>query len=135
MKRLLLYVLASSLLLTSVQPLSAATIPSAVPTEKPDPALVKAAVEAFKSLPKKERKAKVKELKKELKKIKAERKAGKDPSTNTVLMVILAIILPPLAVYLHEGDTNKRFWISVLLTLLFWIPGIIYALILILGDN
>lgn len=53
-------------------------------------------------------------------------------STDTVLLAILAILLPPLAVYLHEGITNSTFWISVLLTLLFWIPGVIFALITVL---
>jgi uncharacterized membrane protein YqaE (UPF0057 family) len=43
------------------------------------------------------------------------------------LMVIFAIILPPLAVGLKFGIIDK-FWISCLLTLLFWIPGVIYAI-------
>lgn len=52
--------------------------------------------------------------------------------TDTLLLVILAILLPPLAVYLLKG-IGTEFWISVLLTLLFWLPGIIYALYLILA--
>lgn len=47
------------------------------------------------------------------------------------LLIVLCIILPPLAVYLKFGISTE-FWISILLTLLFWIPGVIYALILIL---
>ncbi|MBL7730786.1 MAG: YqaE/Pmp3 family membrane protein [Chitinophagaceae bacterium] len=89
----------------------------------------------FKSLSRHERKSRIKEAKKEIKAFKAARKAGKEASTNTLLLVILAILLPPLAVYLHEGEINNRFWISLLLTLLFWLPGIIYALIIILGDK
>ncbi|MCB0740247.1 MAG: YqaE/Pmp3 family membrane protein, partial [Chitinophagaceae bacterium] len=58
-----------------------------------------------------------------MKAFKAARKANGEPSTNTLLLVILAILLPPLAVYLHEGVINSRFWISLLLTLLFWLPG------------
>ena len=77
----------------------------------------------------------IKESKKELKAYKAEKKAGKEPSTNTLLLVILAILLPPLAVYLHEGEINSKFWISLILTLLFIIPGIIYALIVVLGKD
>jgi len=50
------------------------------------------------------------------------KKAGKEPSTNTLLLVILAILLPPLAVYLHEGVINSKFWISLILTLIFWLP-------------
>ncbi len=136
MKKLVLSLVMILLLTGSSSPLSAAiALPVSAPIEKPDPAVVKAAIEAFKNLPKAERKMKIKELKRELKKIKGERKAGHKAKTDTVLLCILAIILPPLAVYLHEGDTNKRFWISVLLTLLFWVPGIIYALVLILGDK
>jgi uncharacterized membrane protein YqaE (UPF0057 family) len=104
-------------------------------TSDPDPAKIKAAIAELKSLPKKEKRERVKEVKKEMKAFKAAKKAGDDPSTNTLLLVILAILLPPLAVYLHEGEINNRFWISLLLTILFWIPGVIYALIIILGDN
>ncbi|RYD70574.1 MAG: YqaE/Pmp3 family membrane protein [Sphingobacteriales bacterium] len=49
-------------------------------------------------------------------------------------MIILAILLPPLAVYLHQGEINKKFWISLLLTLLFFIPGVIYALLVVTGE-
>ncbi len=52
--------------------------------------------------------------------------------TNTLLLVIIAILLPPLAVFLYEGEINKNFWINLLLTLLLYIPGLIHALILIL---
>ena len=103
-------------------------------TGEPDPAKVKSAVAELKSLSPKEKRTRVKEAKKEMKAFKIAKKAGDEPSTNTLLLVILAILLPPLAVYLHEGVINKRFWICLLLTLL-WLPGVIYALIIILGDN
>jgi uncharacterized membrane protein YqaE (UPF0057 family) len=51
-----------------------------------------------------------------------------------VLLVILAILIPPLAMALYDGISN-RFWISLLLTLLFFVPGMIYTLVVILGDN
>lgn len=128
--------LSTLILVSSINYSSAAVIaPSSASSTEPDPATVKAALAEFKSLSKKERKLKIKESKKELKAFKAARKAGQEPSTNTLLLVILAILLPPLAVYLHEGEINNRFWISLLLTILFWIPGVIYALIIILGDN
>jgi uncharacterized membrane protein YqaE (UPF0057 family) len=95
---------------------------------------VKAAMEQFKSLSKAERKDKFKEVKKQLHNLKAERKANSAPSTNTALLVILAILLPPLAVYLHQGEINNKFWISLLLTLLFFLPGVIYALLVVLGE-
>jgi uncharacterized membrane protein YqaE (UPF0057 family) len=101
-----------------------------------DPApTVKGAVEDFKNLSRKEKKERFKELKKEIKKFKEAKKSGADPDTNTLLLVILAILLPPLAVYLHQGEINNKFWISLILTLLFWIPGVIYALIVVLGAD
>ncbi len=99
---------------------------------KDDEAMVKNAVAAFKSLSKQEKKARITDAKQLLKNYKAEKAAG-DASSNTVLLAILAILLPPLAVYLHENDINTKFWISLLLTLLFWLPGVIYALIVVLG--
>lgn len=44
-----------------------------------------------------------------------------------VLLVIFAIILPPLAVLFTDG-LRGPFWLSILLTLLFYLPGLIYAL-------
>lgn len=119
---------------TAVLPYSSTS--SVVPTSEPSPEEVRAAVDEFKSLSKKERKARIKEVKKQLKQYKKDQKAGEgEGSDNTVLLCILAVLLPPLAVYLHEGEINSRFWISLLLTLLFWLPGVIYALIIILGND
>jgi uncharacterized membrane protein YqaE (UPF0057 family) len=43
-----------------------------------------------------------------------------------VIRIILAIILPPLGVFLQVGF-GKHFWLNILLTLLGYIPGIIHA--------
>lgn len=96
-----------------------------------DDAVVTDAMSNFKSLSRVERKARVKEAKKYLKEYKANA-ANATGSNDKVLLAILAILLPPLAVYLHQGTTNDTFWISVLLTLLFWLPGVIFALITVL---
>ncbi len=125
---------------TVTSPVIAASVtPSAVsnPVTAPDPMAaptVKAALAEFKSLSRSERKLRIKEAKKELKAYKNQQKNGAEPSTNTTLLVILAILLPPLAVYLHQGEINSKFWISLLLTLLFWLPGVIYALLVVLGE-
>jgi uncharacterized membrane protein YqaE (UPF0057 family) len=129
--RTLTLFLATAILSTT---LMSATLP-APPSTEPTPTQVKAAVSDFNNLTKKEKKEKVREVKKLVKQYKAEKKQGNEPSTDTLLLVILAILLPPLAVYLHEGEINTRFWISLLLTLLFWVPGVIYALIVVLGDG
>lgn len=97
-----------------------------------DDAVAMDAMKEFRSLSRVDRKMRIAEAKKAIKDFKAARRAGNEPSTNTLLMVILAILLPPLAVYLHEGTINGRFWLSLLLTLLFWLPGVIYALIVVL---
>jgi uncharacterized membrane protein YqaE (UPF0057 family) len=44
-----------------------------------------------------------------------------------ILRIILAIILPPVGVFMQVGFT-KHFFINILLTLLGYIPGIIHAL-------
>ena len=52
-------------------------------------------------------------------------------TTNTVALIIIAILLPPLAVFLERGLTQP-FWISLVLTLLLYLPGLIYSLYIIL---
>ncbi|MFD2067528.1 YqaE/Pmp3 family membrane protein [Pontibacter silvestris] len=51
-------------------------------------------------------------------------------SRTSVVEIILAIILPPLAVFLHDG-IGTSFWINIILTLLFFLPGIIHALLVV----
>jgi uncharacterized membrane protein YqaE (UPF0057 family) len=99
-----------------------------------DDAVTMDAMREFKSLSRVERKMRISNAKKAIKEYKEAKKSGtaSDTSTNTLLLVILAILLPPLAVALHEGGINGKFWLSLLLTLCFWIPGVIYALIVIL---
>ncbi len=120
---------------------------TAVATEKEmmlDNAAVTDAMREFKSLSRVDRKMRIAQAKAALKEWKAQKAASKnvtteenpaapEPTTNTLLLVILAILLPPLAVALHEGRINGKFWLSLILTLLFWIPGVIYALIVVLG--
>ena len=43
-----------------------------------------------------------------------------------VLRIIIAILLPPLGVFLQVG-IGKHFWINILLTILGFVPGIIHA--------
>ncbi|MCD0462692.1 YqaE/Pmp3 family membrane protein [Roseiconus lacunae] len=53
-------------------------------------------------------------------------------STNTLLMVILAVLLPPLAVFMDRG-LGTQFVLNIVLTLVgFWIIGIIHALAVVL---
>lgn len=140
MKRSLSILFALAFLFTgTMQSFAAFVIPKPVAaTEnpaKPDSKSVSSALSDFRHLSRKERRMRIKAAKSEIKKFKAEKRAGAEPSTNTLLLVILAIILPPLAVYLYEGEINGKFWLDLLLTLLFFLPGVIYALIVVLQKD
>jgi uncharacterized membrane protein YqaE (UPF0057 family) len=44
-----------------------------------------------------------------------------------ILRIVLAILLPPLAVFLTVG-VGMHFWVNILLTILGVVPGMIHAL-------
>ena len=46
---------------------------------------------------------------------------------NKIVLIILAILLPPIAVFLHKG-VGKDLVINVLLCFVFFIPGALHAL-------
>jgi uncharacterized membrane protein YqaE (UPF0057 family) len=146
-----IFLVLSALILCSYSftPSYAAVLPSSaasVPASEPDPEKIRAAIKEFNALPKKEKKARLKQARAAIKNFKKEKRNGMDPSTDTLLLVIIAIFIPPLAVYLHQGETNNKFWITTLLFVLGIIAGfvfswllilaaIIYALIVILGNG
>jgi uncharacterized membrane protein YqaE (UPF0057 family) len=43
-----------------------------------------------------------------------------------IIRIIIAILLPPLGVFLQVG-LGGQFWLNILLTLLGYIPGIVHA--------
>ena len=43
-----------------------------------------------------------------------------------LLLILIALVLPPLAVFLTCGIC-KHFWINIVLTLLGYIPGVVHA--------
>ncbi len=107
---------------------------------------VRDAVSILIAMPKSERRQRLKQAQKVIREYKAAKKAGEEVDTNTLLLVLLALILPPLAVYLHQGETNNKFWITTLLFALgllgaftigwyFIFASVVYALIVILGNN
>ena len=51
-----------------------------------------------------------------------------------VVQVILAFLLPPLAVALRER-LGVQFWINLALTLIGWVPGVIHALYIVLRSE
>jgi uncharacterized membrane protein YqaE (UPF0057 family) len=42
--------------------------------------------------------------------------------------LIAAVLLPPLGVFLARGF-GPAFWIDVVLTLIGWVPGVVFALV------
>jgi uncharacterized membrane protein YqaE (UPF0057 family) len=143
MRKGLFYVVALFTILTATNFDSTAAyiipVKSSTPSGEPDPATLRSAFKEFSSLSKKEKKSRFKEVKKEIKAFKAAKKRGEDPGTNTILLAILAILLPPLAVYLHQGEFNAKFWISLLLcflafvTFFLWIVPVVFALLVVLN--
>lgn len=63
---------------------------------------------------------------------KIEKKTATPLPVDTILLVVLAILIPPLAVYLSEGSITGTFWLNLVLTLLCGLPGVIHALIVVL---
>lgn len=52
---------------------------------------------------------------------------------NQLLLVIIAIVLPPLAVGLKAG-IGFHLFLNIILTLLVYIPGLLHALWIVLKD-
>lgn len=108
---------------------------ASVPVITPGETIRQEAMKEWNSLSAKQKRERYKAVKQEIKKYKKEKRKNGAADTDTLLLVILAILLPPLAIYLHQGEINNKFWLGLILTLLFWLPGIIYALIVILGNG
>ena len=51
-----------------------------------------------------------------------------------LLRILLAILLPPLAVFLTVG-IRGAFWLNILLTLLGYVPGLVHAVWVIARRN
>lgn len=54
-----------------------------------------------------------------------------DLQENKLIMIIIAFFLPPLAVGIKTGVSGSLL-INIILTLIFWLPGFIHALLVIL---
>ena len=50
---------------------------------------------------------------------------------NKIVLIILALLLPPVAVFLKNG-AGKDLIINIILCILFYIPGVLHALWLVL---
>ena len=50
------------------------------------------------------------------------------------IAIVAAILLPPLGIFIGEG-ASRNFWIGLVLTIFFWVPGILFALYVLLRDK
>ena len=119
---LVFFVLGSAVRLeAAVQPSEelAATLP------KPTTEYITA--EEYQALDRKEKRQVRKQIRKDLRKqLKEIRKQEKTSDDETIILAVLAVILPPLAIFIHDGDASNRFWF----TLLLWVGGLILGAIL-----
>lgn len=53
-----------------------------------------------------------------------------DSTMGDLVKIIIAVLLPPLGVFLEVG-LGKHFWINLILTLCGYVPGIVHAVYII----
>ncbi|ODV67905.1 UPF0057-domain-containing protein [Hyphopichia burtonii NRRL Y-1933] len=51
--------------------------------------------------------------------------------SEKIVAIILALLLPPLAVFMREGATTPL-WINIVLCIFIWFPAILHALYVVL---
>jgi len=130
MKKIFTTLLMATMMISLI-PLQSSALVVLPGSNEPDPTTIKAAIAEFKSLSKKAQKLRVKEAKKQVKVFQKEKKANKSANVEMWLLIVLAILLPPLAVYLHQGEINWKFWVSILCWILYIIPGVVFALLVV----
>ncbi len=104
--------------------------------------------EEYQELSKKEKRKVRREIRKDLRKQLKEIRKDKTSDEETILLAVLAVLIAPLAIFIHDGDASNRFWFTFLLWvgglilgailnlwLLFMIPSIAYALTVILSER
>lgn len=59
-----------------------------------------------------------------------------DHELSLLILIVLACLLPPLAVFLKKRDFGMHFWLNLGLTFfVFWIPGVVHALWVVLSNQ
>ncbi|MFZ9589867.1 MAG: YqaE/Pmp3 family membrane protein, partial [Chitinophagaceae bacterium] len=96
--------------------------------------IINESVSEFKNLSKTEKKERISKVKAAIQQYKTNLKLGEKIDDNKLLAIIFAILIPPVGVVLYENKVTTKFWISLLLTFIFWLPGMIYSL-LVVTDN
>lgn len=123
-------VLFSAIALFSSNTYAAILPPAATKTE----VQIKEAVNEFNSLSKKDKKDRVSKVKDAIQQYKSSLKNDENIDDKKLLAIIFAILIPPVGVVLYENKVTTKFWISLLLSLIFWLPGMIYSLLVVTGN-
>jgi uncharacterized membrane protein YqaE (UPF0057 family) len=128
-------VVLSIAIISSTSPASSSVVIEPVSTSTaPGDREVNNALNELKTLSRKEKKSRIKEVKKLLKQYRTDKKTGKAAADdNTILLAILAILLPPLAIYLKEQTLTWKFWVSLALIAIPIIFGAWYLWLLAVG--
>lgn len=136
MKQKFLLILAIiAILISANNSVYATVVPAAPANGEPQKVTLKSALKEFYSLSKKERKTRIKAARKAWKQYRSDVNAGKaKDNDNNILAIIFAILIPFVGVLIYEGKITTKFWIALLLTLLFWLPGAVYALLVVTGN-
>jgi uncharacterized membrane protein YqaE (UPF0057 family) len=112
----------------------AAILPPAHSADPKTSVIVNEAVSEFKNLSKTEKKERVSKVKAAIQQYKAKLNHGEKLNDNRLLAIIFAVLIPPVGVVLYENNVTTKFWISLLLSFIFYLPGMIYSL-LVVTDN
>lgn len=59
---------------------------------------------------------------------------GENGTVHLILLIILAVLLPPVAVILEKG-CSWEFWLSLLLTILAFVPGVIFSIYVVVAEE
>lgn len=95
----------------------------------------KAAIVANQAVSKKAFKVKKKEIRHAMKAAKVVNKKNFfSMSRAGFLLIVLAVLIPPLAMFIYDEGLSYRFWLSLILTIIGFVPGMIYTLVIILND-
>ncbi len=55
---------------------------------------------------------------------------ARDGALSNLILIVFAVIFPPLAVFFTHGFRGQ-FWLNILLTIFFYVPGLCHAIWLI----
>lgn len=129
--------------LLMIQPVVEAAVLHPKPAEKTEVADQQMGKKEQRQLRKEQRRSFRKAVREQFRQI---RQNSSSSDVELILLVIIALFIPPLAMYLYDGEASSRFWISLVLMLLaipLWgtlgalalLASVIYTLYIILSES